>query len=128
MNSSQPKESSILFLLGSWCRRVQHTAVLTLFSISLWELKHKSLLASMHNQEYAGGTHISKCGALVRAHFTSVANGISQAAPRHSVKQDRPGAHHLMLESLGEMIDSLFQALVLEKDTESSQERKLTGL
>lgn len=42
-----------------------------------------------------------------------------------SCKVWESNAHHLMLESLREMINSLFQAPVLEKGPKSSQE---TGL
>lgn len=43
----------------------------------------------------------------------------------HSCKVWKSNAHHLKLASLREMINSLFQAPLLEKGPEASQERKL---
>lgn len=46
------------------------------------------------------------------------------AAGIYSYKMWKSNAHHLMLESLQKIVNSLFQAPVLEKAPESSPERK----
>jgi len=58
-----------------------------------------------------GGGQFVPSGALrVLTHNSSVHQGYL-----HSCKAWKSSAHHLMLESLREMINSLFQAPVLEK-------------
>lgn len=93
--SSQPKVSSILFLLGSGCRTVSAAQEQSSPRFpSVLEGGSPSLLAPVHNQQGSGETcipqRVSECGALIRAHLNNVANGICQTRNEEGLSQGVP--------------------------------------